>query len=77
MKTALALTLVALLADPAWTRPDGEGACCGPRGAAPWKGYTQGVRWERTPADAARRAAREKKPVFHFRLAGALDLEGC
>jgi hypothetical protein len=42
-----------------------------------WKGYNQGIRWEKSLDDAKARAAREGKPILFHQLVGDLDKEGC
>lgn len=42
-----------------------------------WKGYNQGIRWEKSLEDAKVRAAREGKPILFHQLVGDMDKEGC
>ena len=42
-----------------------------------WKGYNQGIRWERSLDAAKARAAKEGKPILFHQLVGDLDKEGC
>lgn len=43
----------------------------------PWKGYNQGIQWEKSLEEAKARAAREGKPILFHQLVGDLDKEGC
>ncbi len=42
-----------------------------------WKGYTKGVKWEKSLEAAKARAAKEGKPVLLYQLVGDLNKEGC
>jgi hypothetical protein len=42
-----------------------------------WKGYNQGIRWEKSLEAAKQRAAKEGKPILLHQLVGDLDKEGC
>ncbi|HXX94441.1 MAG TPA: hypothetical protein VEN81_12465 [Planctomycetota bacterium] len=42
-----------------------------------WKGYTRGVKWEKSLDEAKTRAVREKKPILLYQLVGDLNKEGC
>ena len=42
-----------------------------------WKGYTRGVKWEKSLEAAQARAAKEAKPIFLYQLVGDLNKEGC
>jgi len=42
-----------------------------------WKGYNQGIRWEKSLDAAKQRAAKEGKPILFHQLVGDLDKEGC
>jgi len=42
-----------------------------------WKGYNQGIRWEKSLDAAKARAAKEGKPILFHQLVGDLDKEGC
>lgn len=42
-----------------------------------WKGYTKGVKWEKSLEVAKARAAKEGKPVLLYQLVGDLSKEGC
>jgi len=42
-----------------------------------WKGYTKGVKWEKSFEAAQARAAKEGKPVLLYQLVGDLNKEGC
>ena len=42
-----------------------------------WKGYTKGVKWEKSLDAAQARAAKEAKPILLYQLVGDLNKEGC
>jgi hypothetical protein len=42
-----------------------------------WKGYNEGIRWEKSLDAAKLRAAKEGKPILFHQLVGDLDKEGC
>ena len=42
-----------------------------------WKGYTRGVKWEKSVEAAQARAAKEAKPILLYQLVGDLNKEGC
>lgn len=43
----------------------------------PWKGYNQGIKWEKSLDDAKARAAREGRPILFHQLVGDMDKDGC
>jgi hypothetical protein len=47
------------------------------RAGEEWKGYNQGIRWEKSLDAAQLRAAREGKPILFHQLVGDMDKDGC
>ena len=69
VRKSIMVLLCALLPSAAWAQQTVK--------PTDWKGYTKGVKWEKSLDAAKARAAKEGKPILLYQLVGDLNKEGC